>query len=65
MNDIIKRIETMTQQELQEVMRAIERRYADAFPEWEVVYVATHKDPQLRVQEYEQILQLIGKGKHG
>ncbi len=57
MKEIIERIQTMSERELQVVMRAIQNRYASAFPEWDVVYMVLHKDPELRVQEIEGILE--------
>ncbi len=61
MKEIIERIQTMSERELQVVMRAIQNRYASAFPEWDVVYMALHKDPELRVQEIEGILGLVSQ----
>ncbi len=59
MRELIERINTMTEQELQDVMRIIENRYRQAYPEWDVVFISLHKDPQLRRQELEGVLRLI------
>lgn len=58
MKNIVKQIKTCRESELQAIMKAIERRYAEAFPEWDVYYIALHKDPILRRQEIEAILSL-------
>ncbi len=59
MEKIIEKIQTLSAEELPKVMEAIERRYAEAYPEWDVVYIALHKDPVLRKEEYERMLKYI------
>ncbi len=51
MQEIIDKIQTLNDSELRQVMTAIEDRYAQAYPEWDVVYIALHKDPGLRFQD--------------
>ena len=41
-------IEQANDLEIEKIMEAVERRYAIAYPEWDVVYTALHKDPALR-----------------
>ena len=48
-------IEHANDLEIQEIMDAVERRFALAYPQWDVLYTAVHKDPELRrkdLQEY-------------
>ncbi len=61
MKKVINKISTMTEEELREVMRAIEARYAQAYPQWDVVYIALHKDPSLRIQEFANLLDMVGQ----
>ncbi len=61
MKEILKRIRHLSADDLQTVMKAIERRYASAFPEWDVYYIALHKDPTLRHQEIEAIQSLVSR----
>ncbi len=60
MEELIEKIYTLTDLQLQEVMRAIERRYASAYPDWNVVYLAMPRDQELRRQEYAKIIRFIG-----
>ncbi len=61
MQEIIEKIQTLNESQLQQLMEAIEDRYAQAYPEWDVVYIALHKDPGLRFQEYANLLDMIGR----
>lgn len=61
MRKVIERIEQATDLELQDIMRAIEKRYATAYPDWDVVYIAVPKDPELRRKRLENILVLLDK----
>ncbi len=40
-------------------MQAIEKRYAGAYPEWGVFYLALHRDPKLRQQELTKLKQFL------
>ena len=44
MNEVIGKIEQASWEELQILMKAIEDRYAVAFPDWSVTYTAVHVD---------------------
>ena len=46
---------------LYQIMRSIERRYADVYPDWEVLYIAVHKDPKLRKAEIAQLITFLEK----
>ncbi len=61
MEEVLQKIDTMTEAELRIVMEAVEQRYREAYPEWDVVYMAMHKDPVLRKQEFINLLEFIGK----
>ena len=54
-------VEQANDRELEQIMRAVERRYATAFPEWDVIYTAVHKDPTLRSKELYDIVAYIEK----
>ena len=58
---VLARIERAEYDELQQIMRAVERRYEQAFPEWDVVYIAMHKDPELRAKEMEETVKFLQK----
>ncbi len=59
MEKLIEKILCLNQAELDEVMQAIETWYRIAYPDWDVVYIALHKDPVLRKQELSHILDLL------
>ena len=44
---------------LHQIMRSIERRYADVYPDWDVLYIAVHKDPKLRKAEIAQLITFL------
>ena len=61
MEQFLKRIESANDSEIQELMSAVERWYATAYPQWDVVYVAVHKDPALRKRELQDLMAIIGR----
>ncbi len=63
MEKILEKIGRMSMGDLQEVMRAVENRYAEACPEWDVLYIAIHKAPDLRRRELADLLALMAKGE--
>ncbi len=65
MSELIDRIKSLNRTQLQEVMQAVEARYAEVYPQWDVVYIAMHKDPSLRIQEYANLLDMIGADLQG
>ena len=58
---VIEFIEQADDLEIERIMEAVERRYAIAFPEWDVSYTAVHKDPALRRKELEELVVYIEK----
>ena len=58
---IIKNIQMATDYELQDIMKAIEKRYSTAYPDWDVVYVAVPTDPALRKEKLENIIKWFDK----
>ena len=51
LEDILSRIETADDFEIREIMEAVRKRFAAAFPEWEVIYLSCPKnDPVQRKQ---------------
>ena len=61
MRQVIEKIEQADDFEIQEIMDAVERRYAIAFPKWDVFYAAVHKDPELRRKDLEKLVAYIEK----
>ena len=61
MRQVIEKIEQADDFEIQEIMDAVERRYAIAFPQWDVFYAAVHKDPELRRKDLEKLVAYIEK----
>ncbi len=61
MQDILEEIEAFSEDELMELMRAIEKRYATVHPGWDVVYIALPKDAELRYRQVERILRFMQK----
>ncbi len=59
MEEMLDRIACLSESELRVVMDAIQKRYTLAYPDWEVIYIAIHKDPKLRTQEIANILNLL------
>ena len=60
-NEVITYIEQAYDFEIQEIMNAVERWYAIAYLQWDVFYVAVHKDPELRKKELEELSAYIAK----
>ncbi len=63
MEELLQIISQLSDIELQKVMRAVEKRYAYAYPEWDVFYVAVHKEPNMRKQDIDNILRLMDAEK--
>ena len=61
MKQVLAKIEQANDRELEQIMRAVERRYATAFPEWDVIYTAVHKDPTLRSKALYELVAHIEK----
>ncbi len=61
MEELLRRIEELDDEGLQEVVAAARHRYSELFPEWEVVYIALHKEPELRKQELKNLLTILEK----
>ena len=61
MKQILERIEQANDLELQQIMDAVKRRYAIAYPQWDVFYAAVHKDPTLRKKDLDDLVTYIEK----
>ena len=61
MKEILRKIEQADDFQIREIMDAVERRYAIAFPKWDVFYAAVHKDPALRKKELADLVAYIEK----
>ena len=56
--EVLKRIETADDYEIQEIMDAVRKRFAVVFPDWEVVYVSC---PRNNKEERQKILDFISR----
>ena len=61
MRKIIAKIEQADDVEIRRIMDAVEQRYALAYPDWDVVYIAMHKDPTLRKGEMQELVAFLEK----
>ncbi len=61
MDTLFEKIQQASLHELQEIMDEIAERYAVLYPDWDVIYVAVHKDPALRKAELAQIISQMEK----
>jgi len=61
MKQILEKIEQADDFQIREIMDAVERRYAIAYPQWDVFYAAVHKDPALRRKDLEDLAAYIEK----
>ena len=51
--------------EIQQIMQAVELRYAAMYPDWDVVYIAVHKEPKQRAVDLQNILAMLKKEETG
>ena len=58
---LLRRIEQADDSEILQIMRAVERRYAQQYPQWDVIYMAVHKEPKQRAADLKQILDFLEK----
>ena len=58
---VLAYIEHANDLEIQEIMDAVERRFALAYPQWDVLYTAVHKDPELRRKDLQELTVYIEK----
>ena len=61
MEEILEWIQNAYVEELQEIMQAIEKRYQEEYPDWNVIYVAVPTDPVLRREKLESIIKWFDK----
>ncbi len=60
-----RKIKNATEEELQQIMRMIEQRYAADFPDWDMHYLALHKDPVQREKEIALLKEMVNRHKCG
>ena len=64
LEDILKRIETADDFEINEIIEAVRKRFSVAFPDWEVIYLSFPKnDPRQRKQTLDILIDYIGHKK--
>ena len=56
--DVLERIETADDYEIQQIMDAVRRRFAVAFPDWEVVYISCPKNNK---EERQKLLDFVSR----
>ena len=61
MKEVLRKIEQADDFQIQEIMDAVKRRYAIAYPQWDVFYTAVHKDPALRKKDLDDLEAYIKK----
>ena len=60
METVFDRIERAGEQELREIMDAVQDRFAVAYPQWDIVYVAVPKeDPDRRKEILEKAFDML------
>ena len=59
--NVLKIIEQADDFQIREIMDAVKRRYRAAYPDWDVIYAAVHKDPKLREAELKELVASIEK----
>ena len=59
--NVLKTIEQADDFQIREIMDAVERRYAIAYPQWDVFYAAVRKDPALRKMDLAELVAYIEK----
>jgi hypothetical protein len=60
MSDLIKRINEATADEISDLSLALQSRYRELFPEWEILVVSIEKNRDHNVQIDNMILKLEG-----
>ncbi len=61
MEELILKIKSLTRAEIETVMQAVADWYRTADPQWDVFYVAMHKDPQRRKKDFGELLELAAR----
>jgi len=51
LEDILTRIETADDHEINQIMVAVRKRFQIAFPDWEVIYLSCRKDDAIQRQQ--------------
>ena len=59
--NVLKTIVQADDFQIREIMDAVERRFALAYPQWDVLYTAVHKDPELRRKDLQELTVYIEK----
>lgn len=54
-------IENADDKQLNQIMTAIECRYRSAYPDWEVIYIAVHREQENRKKDIDSIVERLYK----
>ena len=60
---IIKAIEQADDLLIGDVINAVIRRYAQVFPEWEVMFLSLHKEPKARAKDIKAHIKFLKRHK--
>lgn len=58
-SEVLAYIENADDMQLNAIMDAVEHRYRTAYPEWEVIYVAVHREKDQRKRDIDSIIDLL------
>ena len=61
MENVLAMIQQASHEDLERIMTAVECRYAAAFPDWEVIYMAIHREPDARRADILEMLAFLQK----
>lgn len=59
MEAVLERIEHSVDREIAQILNAISARYANFYPDWELLILSMHKDPDRRKEDIESICRAL------
>lgn len=59
METVLERIEHSDDREITHILNAISARYANYYPDWELLILSMHKDPDRRKEDIESICRTL------
>ena len=57
--DILYQIEQADDDQINMIIEAIKKRYANYYPDWEIMFLSLHKDSTLRKQDLENAFNML------
>ena len=61
MKDIVGKMKTFSEEEIQEVMDGVQAWYREVYPDWDVMYMAVPKEPKARKAALHGMVALLKK----